>query len=87
MTKPIEECKLIIVTTAILDANFTDGAEVLYIGDMNNPPESFYTNERFRNQVATHMNDIHFCAFIINKYYPDTFVLKDNFFDVYQSNL
>lgn len=58
LTKPIEECTVTIVTTAMPDASFSGDADVLHMGDMNHPPESFYTDERFWDKEATHTDDV-----------------------------
>jgi len=58
LTKPLEECTVTIVTTAMPDASFSGNADTLHIGDMNHPPESFYTDERFWDKEATHTNDV-----------------------------
>ena len=58
LTKPLEECTVTIVTTAMPDASFSGDADVLHKGDMSPPPESFYTDERFWDKEATHTDDI-----------------------------
>ena len=58
LKKPLEKCTVTIVTTAMPDASFSGDADVLHIGDMNHPPESFYTDERFWDKEATHTDDI-----------------------------
>ena len=58
LAKPLEECTVTIVTTAMPDASFSGDAEVLHEGDMNHAPESFYTDERFWDKEATHTDDI-----------------------------
>jgi len=58
LTKPLEKYTVTIITTAMPDASFSGDADVLHIGDMNHPPESFYTDERFWDKEATHTDDI-----------------------------
>lgn len=58
LTKPLEQCTVTIVTTAMPDASFSGDAETLHLGDMNHPPESFYTDERFWDKEATHTDDV-----------------------------
>ena len=58
LTKPLNECTVTIVTTAMPDASFSGDADVLYRGDMRHPPKSFYTDERFWDKEATHTDDV-----------------------------
>jgi len=58
LPKPLAECTVTIVTTAMPDASFSGEADRLHIGDMNRPPVSLYTDERFWDKEATHTDDI-----------------------------
>ncbi len=58
LKRPLEECTVTIVTTAMPDASFSGDADVLYIGDMSRPPKSFYTEERYWDKDATHTDDV-----------------------------
>jgi hypothetical protein len=58
LTKPIAECTVTIVTTAMPDASFSGDADAFHMGDMKHPPESLYTAERFWDKDATHTNDV-----------------------------
>ena len=58
LTKPLEACTVTIVTTAMPDASFSGDGDKLHLGDMDHPPESFYTDDRFWDKEATHTDDI-----------------------------
>ncbi|MEE8397558.1 MAG: hypothetical protein V3S89_01050 [Desulfobacterales bacterium] len=58
LAKPLKDCTVTLVTTAMPDASFSGDADVLHMGDMNHPPESFYTEERFWDKEATHTDDV-----------------------------
>ena len=58
LTKPLGECTVTIVTTAMPDATYTGDADRLHLGDMKRRPESFYTGDRFWDKEATHTNDV-----------------------------
>ena len=58
LSKPLEQCTVTLVTTAMPDASFSGDEGKLFIGDMNQQPESFYTAERFWDKEATHTDDV-----------------------------
>ncbi len=58
LAKSLKECTVTIVTTAMPDASFSGDADVLHVGDMNHPPKSLYTGERFWDRDATHTDDV-----------------------------
>jgi hypothetical protein len=58
LSKPLADCTITLVTTAMPDASFSGDGNKLFIGDMTQQPESFYTADRFWDKEATHTDDV-----------------------------
>ena len=56
LTKPLADCTVTIVTTAMPDESYIDEHRRLHIGKMNTPPEKFFTGGLFWDRDATHTN-------------------------------
>lgn len=57
LEKPLSESTVTIVTTTMPDASYHDENRRLYIGDLTQPPKSFYTDGLFWDRDATHTDD------------------------------
>ena len=57
LSKPLNECRAAIVTTAMPDDRFTDEHRRLYVGKLNEPPSQFFTGGLFWDRDATHTDD------------------------------
>jgi D-proline reductase (dithiol) PrdB len=55
--KPLAECKLSLVTTAMADAAYVGKNRRLTIGDLSNPPADFFTGDLSWDKEATHTRD------------------------------
>jgi len=58
LSKPLKDCVITLVTTAMPDSSFSGEKDRFHIGDMSVTPDSFYTKERFWDKDATHTDDV-----------------------------
>jgi len=58
LTKPLKDCTVTAVTTAMPDPSFAGEKDAFHAGDMSVRPDSFYTEERFWDKDATHTDDV-----------------------------